>query len=181
MRCRGLLSLLVAALAATLASVPAAAQGGATPRDSLKRVGIRRLLAVQRTDSLMLAGVEEAFSQQTPDPDMPAGFLDSLRSRIRRDIGQFTGRLVPVYDSLYTASDIEELLKFYQTPVGQRFLETQPRLMEAIVQLSQRWGMEVAGQVLVDLARQPSNENSGVRRRIPPRSGRVVSPPEANL
>jgi hypothetical protein len=147
--------ILVAAFATTLAPAPLTAQAGTAPVDSVKRIAIRRLLAVQRTDSLMLAGVEEAFAKRTPTPDMPASFLDSLRSRIRRDIGQFVERLVPVYDSLYTASEINELLNFYQTRLGRRLLETQPRLAEAIMLLSKQWGMEEAGQVIVDLARHP--------------------------
>ncbi len=148
--------ILVAAFATTLAAAPLTAQAGSAPVDSVKRIAIRRLLAVQRTDSLMLAGIEEAFAKQAPTPDMPAGFVDSLRSRIRRDIGQFVERLVPVYDSLYTANEINELLNFYQTRLGRRLLETQPRLGEAVMLLGKQWGMEEAGQVIVDLARHPS-------------------------
>lgn len=157
---RRLLSLLVLiiALASTIRA-PAAAQTQGPPADSLKRIAIRRLLAVQRTDSLLLAGIESAFAKraakQVPAPDMPAGFLDSLRSRVRRDIGQFIERLVPVYDSLYTATEVNDLLAFYQTRLGQRLLETQPRLVDATMLLAQQWGMQEAGLVLVDFAGQP--------------------------
>jgi len=130
------------------------AQAQAAPADSLKRVTIRRLLVVQRTDSLMLAGIESVFAQQRPSPDMPAGFLDSLRSRIHRDIGQFVELLVPVYDSLYTATEINDLLAFYQTKLGQRLLDTQPQLVESAKALGQRWGMQEASSVLMDFAKQ---------------------------
>lgn len=149
------LFLVIAALGATLGAAGAAAQAAATSPDSLKRVGIRRILALQRTDSLMLAGIEQALGAQAPDPEMPDGFLEAFRARIRSDIGQFVERLVAVYDSLYTTQDVDELLAFYQTRVGQRLIETQPRLMEASMVLGEQWGMEVAGQVLVDLSRQP--------------------------
>jgi hypothetical protein len=145
----------VFSIALTFGAIPAAAQPAPARPDTAKRLAIRRLLAVQRTDSLMLAGVEQAFASETPNADMPPGFLDSLRSRVRQNVGQFVERLVPVYDSLYSASDIDDLLKFFQTGAGKRFLEAQPRLMEAMASLGQRWGMELAGQVLVDLSRQP--------------------------
>jgi hypothetical protein len=85
---------------------------------------------------------------------MPAGFVDALRERLRRDIGVFVERLVPVYDSLYTASEIAEMLAFYETPLGRRLLQTEPHLMQAIEEISQQWGMEVTGQVLMDLSRR---------------------------
>lgn len=145
------------ALVASLAGVRAHAQsGGATP-DSLKRIAIRRLLVIQRTDTLMLTGIEQAFAQTPASPDMPAGFVDSLRSRARRDIHLFVESLVPIYDSLYSASEIEELGTFYQSKIGQRYLAVQPRLMEALQELGRRWGMQLAAQVILDLSRQPAS------------------------
>jgi len=137
-------------------AVSARAQASNASTDSTKHAAIRRLLALQRTDSLMLAGIEQAFGEQQQTPDMPAGFLDSLRSRIRQNIPQFVERIVPVYDSLYTADEIQQLTAFYKSPIGQRYVATQPHLMEAMQALGQRWGMELAGQVMVDLSRQPT-------------------------
>ncbi len=138
------------------AAASARAQASNASSDSAKHVAIRRLLALQRTDSLMLAGIEQAFGEQQQTPEMPAGFIDSLRSRIRRNIPQFVERIVPVYDSLYTADDIQQLTAFYKSPIGQRYVATQPHLMEAMQSLGQRGRMELAGQVMVDLSRQPT-------------------------
>lgn len=149
------LSLSLAALGATLGAEPAAAQAIPGAAESPKRIAIRRLLAIQRTDSMMLAGMDQGFAAQPVDPELPAGFLDSLRARAERDITQFVDRLVPIYDSLYSAGEIDELVAFYQTRLGQRLIATQPRLMEAIMLVGQQWGMELAGRVLVDLSRQP--------------------------
>lgn len=146
---------LVSVVAVALAVVPLGAQGRPTPADSLKHVAIRRMLALQRTDSLMLAGIEEGLANEPADPSLPAGFLDSLRVRMHRDIGEFLERLVPIYDSLFSASDIDGLLAFYETPVGKRYLAAQPHLTEAVLELGRRWGMETAGRVLVDLSRDP--------------------------
>jgi hypothetical protein len=145
----------LAILGALAAAVPATGQARQNGSDSAKRAGIRRLLAVQRTDSLMLAGIDKSFAAQPVSPDLPPGFMDSLRVRIGREIGQFVERLVPVYDSLYTAGEIDQLLVFYQSSLGQRLLQTQPRLTEALLSLAQQWGMEMAGRVMVDLSRLP--------------------------
>ena len=148
--------LLFAALTAGVGAAPAAAQAKGPRTDTAKLASIRALLAAQHTDSLMLMGVEQAFANQKPDPNLPAGFLDSVRVRIRRDIGVFVERLVPIYDSFYTAGEINALMQFYRTPTGQKLLATQGQLAQATAQLGQRWGMEVAAQVLMDMARQPA-------------------------
>jgi uncharacterized protein len=140
---------------ASWTGVSARAQASHVSADSAKHVAIRRLLTLQKTDSLMLAGIEQAFGEQQQTPEMPAGFLDSLRSRIRQNIPQFVERIVPIYDSLYTADEIQQLTTFYKSPIGQRYVATQPHLLEAMQGLGQRWGMELAGQVMVDLSRQP--------------------------
>lgn len=145
--------LLLAATTATLGAPAAAAQ--AAVGDSLKHSAIRRLLTLQQTDSLMLAGMDQGLSEQPADPNLPAGFMDSLRLRARREIGQFVERLVPLYDSLYTANEINDLVAFYRTKLGQRVIETQLRLTQAITALARQWGMELAGKVLVDLSRHP--------------------------
>jgi hypothetical protein len=146
--------LLIAAACAGLGVAPGFAQAGRVPADSLKRMGIRRLLEIQRTDSLMLEGIERALAAQPMNPDLPEGFYEALVARARRDVAVFVERLVPVYDSLYTAQEVDALIAFYRTPLGRRLIETQPQLMDATMQLGQQWGMELTGQVLVDLSRQ---------------------------
>ena len=157
------LYLLVAALAAVWAA-PGAAQTdkfrdpkllvAGAGADTAKHAAIRRLLVMQRLDSLVMLGIEEGLAEASPDPDMPAGFEDAVRARARQDVGRLIDRLVRVYDSTYTAEEITEMLSFYQTSLGRRMLETQLGLAQAIGGVSDQWALEVAGQVMIDLARK---------------------------
>lgn len=124
--------------------------------DSAKRIAIRQVLTAQRTDSTILAGIEVALRNQgTPDPNLPSGFMDAFIARARADIGNVIERLVPVYDSLFTGDEISQMLVFYQTPLGQRMVATQVPLMQAVEQIGGQWGLELAGQVLLDFSKQP--------------------------
>jgi uncharacterized protein len=123
--------------------------------DSAKRVAIRQLLRIQQTDSQMLAGMDLALSNETPDPSLPAGFMDSVRVRARRNIGRFVERLVPVYDSLYTTDEVAQLIRLFQSPIGQRLIATQSALAQATMEIGRQWGMELAGEVIIELSRQP--------------------------
>jgi hypothetical protein len=149
-------SLIIATFALALPVNVTLAQ--AISADSAKRIAIRRLLAVQHTDSLVLAGIEQGFApeaEQSNTPGLPAGFLDSVRVRARQNIGVFVERLVPVYDSLYTAGEIDQLIAFYLTPLGQRVVATQAALAAATAEAGRQWGMELAAQVLLDFSRRP--------------------------
>lgn len=128
------------------------------PQDGAKRDAIRALLRAQKTDSQMLIGMDRAMAQQTPDPSLPAGFMDSVLARARRNVGAFVEQLVPVYDSLFTAAEIAQLTAFYGSPVGRRLVAAQPALLQAATDIGQRWGMELAAQVMLDLSRQPTRK-----------------------
>lgn len=143
-------------LAFGMIAVADAAAQAPSSGDTPKRVAIRRLLALQQTDSIMLRGIETelASEEARPDPSLPAGFMDSVKARMRRDIGQFVERLVPVYDSLYTADEVTQLIAFYQSPLGRRMVETQVPLSLALRDAGQQWGIEVSAQVLLDISRQ---------------------------
>jgi uncharacterized protein len=144
-----------AAMMVAVLSSPAQPQAPPAPANTAKAEAIRQLLSIQRTDQLILAGVEQAMEAEPADPNLPDGFMEAFVARMRRDIGEFVDRLVPLYDSLYTLDEVIGLTGFYRSPLGQRLLDTQLGLMQSTMQLAQQWGMELAGQVLIELSRTP--------------------------
>lgn len=138
-----------------LGSAAAHAQSAGGEVDSAKQAIIHRLLTLQRADSLMVSMAERSLAAQAATPGIPEGYLDAFIAKMRENVGSFLDRLVPLYDSLYSMDDLRGMQAFYESPVGQRFLATQPRLVESTMLLGQQWGLELAGQVLVDLSRKP--------------------------
>jgi uncharacterized protein len=51
--------------------------------------------------------------------------------------------LVPVYSKYLTKEDLEEMIKFYETPVGKKFAENTPKIMRESMQIGQEWGMRI--------------------------------------
>jgi hypothetical protein len=142
--------LVAAALAA--GAITAEAQVSA---DSTKRMNIRRLLILQQTDSMMIIGMEQGMPADAPaDPSLPTGFRDALLTRARKDVGEFLEMMVPLYDSLYTADEVRQLIVFHESPIGRRVVQQQPRLVASLGELGRQWGMELAGKVLQDLSRR---------------------------
>ena len=42
-----------------------------------------------------------------------------------------------------TKSDLEELIIFYRTPVGKKFAQSSPMLVQESMQVGQEWGMKI--------------------------------------
>lgn len=58
-------------------------------------------------------------------------------------IDDLTEMLVPVYSKYMTKEDLEELIKFYKTPVGKKFAKSTPLIMQESMQIGQQWGMKI--------------------------------------
>ncbi|HEV2678990.1 MAG TPA: DUF2059 domain-containing protein [Rhodanobacter sp.] len=84
-------------------------------------------------------------------PCVPAsywqGFIDANGSQ------ELLSRMVPAYQSHFTADDVAGLLKFYQSPLGQKALTQMPLTMAEAMKAGQQWGGE-RGQVMIKQLQQ---------------------------
>jgi hypothetical protein len=51
--------------------------------------------------------------------------------------------LVPVYKKHLTLTDVEGLITFYKSPVGQKFAKKTPIITQESMQVGQQWGMAI--------------------------------------
>ena len=131
---------------------PASAQGPAASRpvDAATAASVRRLLAVTGATKLMLSTMESMIAaQRQANPQIPAGFWDAFMAHARRDTTRLIDMLVPIYAAHLTRSEIEELLRFYLSPVGQRLTAVQPDILRESTLAGQQWG-EVIGRAVGD-------------------------------
>lgn len=79
-------------------------------------------------------------------PCVPAsywqGFIDANGSQ------QLLARMVPIYQSHFTAQDVTGLLKFYRSPLGQKVITQMPVTMAEGMKVGQQWGRE-RGQAMI--------------------------------
>lgn len=84
-------------------------------------------------------------------PCVPAsywqGFIDANGSQ------QLLGRMVPIYQSHFTADDVTGLLKFYRSPLGQKVITQMPLTMAEGMKIGQQWGRE-RGQAMIKQLQQ---------------------------
>jgi hypothetical protein len=61
---------------------------------------------------------------------------------------------VPLYARAFQISELEDLLRFYNSPVGRRLLEVQPALTRESAQAGQAWAARISAEVRQQLAKE---------------------------
>ena len=133
------------------ATVPATARGQAPPAasaDSAKLRLIRQLLARLRvTDQALQVMEQQLPAQRAANPRVPALFWERFMEQARARSGELEEGYAALYDRHFSAAEIRELLAFYDTPIGKRFLEVQPVLLREGIALGQEWGSRIGAEV----------------------------------
>ena len=105
-------------------------------------------------------------------PCVPAsywqGFIDADSSQ------QLLTRMVPVYQSHFTADDVTGLLKFYRSPLGQKVITQMPLTMAEGMKISQQWGRERGQAMIEELQRKGTLDAQG---RCPASPGAAAPQP----
>ena len=130
-----------------------AAQQSPPPVDSATAATIRHLLAITGTGMRMVQGMETMVpAQRAANPRIPAAFWDSFLAHARQDTTRLLDQLIPVYAAHLTKAELDDLVRFYQTPLGRRLAEVLPLIMQESMQAGQSWGAGIGRQVAESLA-----------------------------
>lgn len=118
-----------------------------------KTAVIRQILVVTHAAEQVVGAIEATVPiQRASNPRVPAVFWDRFLVQARERRGEFLDSLVPLYSRTFEVTELKALLHFYQSPLGQRLLDTQPGLMRESVQIGQRWGARLGAEIGQQLA-----------------------------
>ncbi len=86
----------------------------------------------------MIAMYKDQFSDVPEETwnDLEKEFLKTL-------LDDLVDMLVPVYSRHLTLDDLQKIIEFYQTPVGKKYAEKTPLIMQESMQIGQQWGMKI--------------------------------------
>ncbi|NWJ49438.1 MAG: DUF2059 domain-containing protein [Bacteroidetes bacterium] len=59
--------------------------------------------------------------------------------------------IIPLYEKYYTEKDIDQLIAFYNTPVGKKMIATMPQIMQESMAIGQNWGRQLAEKLAKEL------------------------------
>ena len=82
-------------------------------------------------------------------PNVPADVWAQLEQECNDPqlFDKVVAAFAPVYEKLLTKEDLEEIIKFYETPVGQKFAKAQPMIMDGTAQVMQQVQMPIMQKI----------------------------------
>ena len=120
-----------------------------TEKTTAKAGDIKRLLDLTTTESFIRAwseGFLKIFSGMaaaggTEEQKKEIAMISNTVSEVMTaEYPKLAEKLTAVYDKYYTHEEIEELIAFYQSPVGQKTIKILPALTTESMKLGMEWG-----------------------------------------
>ncbi len=128
-------------------STPAWAETAPAASSADKMATISRLLDVTGAVQMGQQIIDQMINlQQQSNPSVPAEVWAEIRDELNLD--DFRPALVDIYDRHFSAAEIEGLLTFYESALGQRLLAKQPAILQDSVAAGQVWAGEVQKTLL---------------------------------
>jgi hypothetical protein len=77
--------------------------------------------------------------------------LNQIAAQIRKDLqprfSELTDEIAKLYADAFTDSEMKEILAFYQSPIGKKLIEVQPKMTEASMNFAQNWANKLSEEV----------------------------------
>jgi hypothetical protein len=126
---------------------------GQKPAETPKQKDIRKLLKITGSGELgtqvmgqMIGNMKKAM------PQVPEKFWTDFMKEVHTD--ELVDLIVPVYDRNLSQADVAELIKFYESPTGKKFVSVLPKITQESMGVGEKWGRELAMKVMLKLQQQ---------------------------
>ena len=119
---------------------------------AVKAEAIRQIMAQGQIDDLAQSYGRTMADQiyqvlKTSRPEIPPEAMSIIRAEVEKqlekDREQLLAQIVAIFDRSFTAAEVEELSRFYQTELGKKTLALMPKIMQENMEIGKRWGREV--------------------------------------
>ena len=149
----------VLAVALALAMPGAAgAQNAADPAALAKAKELLQVsnLAAMRDQMVSLVEVQIAALMLDANPGQEdkvnRAVTEVIRPALKRRIPEYLDLAAGVYADHFTRAELDQLVAFYKSPLGQKLVREQSELVPAMTDMSKQWVNRVGNEVLNDAA-----------------------------
>jgi hypothetical protein len=117
-----------------------------------KAAAIRQIMASGGVDDLTQSYGKTVTDQiyqvlKTSRPEIPAEAITVIRAEVDKQLAadrdQLLAQIAAIFDRSFTAEEIQELSRFYQTELGKKTLALMPKIMQENMEIGKSWGKQV--------------------------------------
>ncbi|OYX82369.1 MAG: hypothetical protein B7Y83_15010 [Flavobacteriales bacterium 32-34-25] len=106
-------------------------------------------MAIQMMDQIM-GSFKTTHSKTSED------FLKEFKKEVKAE--DLTNMIIPIYDKHYTESDIDQLIAFYNSPIGKKMISTMPQVIQESMVVGQTWGKQIIEKIQAKLKEKDNLE-----------------------
>jgi len=117
--------------------------------DTNYKKSLKKMFEITGTEEVYKTAIKQMFTMfRNQNSDISADIWDALEKEfLKTSIDTLVDMLVPVYTKYMTQPDLEEIIKFYQTPVGQKYAKNTPLITQEAMQIGEKWGMKIGQEI----------------------------------
>jgi hypothetical protein len=105
---------------------------------------LKKMFEVSGTQEAYKSAVRQMFVMFKQNKDVPEQvWADLEKEFLLASIDELVDMLTPVYEKHLSNADLKKVIEFYQTPVGVKFAQKSPSIMQESMQIGQQWGMKI--------------------------------------
>lgn len=114
---------------------------------------LKKFFEISGNNATANAGLEQMIEMfKTQFPNIDAKEWDKIYNDvIKESMNEYIEMMIPIYQKYLTKSDLEEMIKFYQTPIGQKFSQSSALITKELMTVSQKWGMDLSKKMIEEL------------------------------
>ncbi len=107
---------------------------------------LKKFFEISGNNATANAGLEQMIEIFKPQfPNIDAKEWDKIYNDvIKESMNEYIEMSIPIYQKYLSKSDLEEMIKFYQTPIGQKFSQSNTLITKDLMSVSQKWGMDLS-------------------------------------
>jgi uncharacterized protein len=130
--------------------------GGAVRAEETQKVkDIRKLLKITGSGELGAQVMGQMIGNMKKSmPQVPEKFWGDFMKEVHTE--ELIDLIVPVYDRNLNHDDIKELIRFYESPTGKKFVSVLPKITQESMGVGEKWGRDLAQKVIAKLQEQQS-------------------------
>lgn len=129
----------------------------ANAQSNSKTEKIKQLLELSGSGKMGIQIMDQMISSfKSSNSKMNEEFWEDFKKEIKAE--DFENMILPIYDKYYSESDIDQLIVFYNSPIGKKMISTMPQVMQESMAAGQKLGKEITEKFLAKLKEKDNLE-----------------------
>ena len=117
-------------------------------------------MAVSGSDATLKMIPEQILSMiEQQAPALPESVKVEIQAMFSEEaLLSLMDRMVPIYAQYYTQQDMDDLIAFYDTPLGKKLSTVQPQITLESMSVAQQWAAEIGQKVAAKIMQSGVSE-----------------------